>query len=138
MAGDSAPFGGLQPGDDLGELRLAVSPAANERYWRNAGVDHPLLAAGALYPPIAANLTILLLQTRAPGTMIQTRQRIDTHALLAAGSELIVTGAVGERFIRKGREYVTVNCAVSLADTPDAVAWHSVATFFEQSAGRGA
>ena len=59
--------------------RSTVSAAANERYWRAAGVDHPALAAGALYPPIAANLTVLCFGQLCPDAMIQTRQRLRCH-----------------------------------------------------------
>src|SRR5262245_475403 len=44
------PFGGAVAGTELGPLRVTVSPAANERYWASAGVDHPALREGALYP----------------------------------------------------------------------------------------
>ena len=44
----------LTVGDRFGPLSLAISRAANERYWASAGVDHPILRDGALYPPIPA------------------------------------------------------------------------------------
>ena len=70
------PFADLAPGTPLGPFGITVSTAANERYWRTAGADHPSLRAGALYPPIAANLTVLTFQQTCPEAVIQTRQRL--------------------------------------------------------------
>jgi acyl dehydratase len=64
----------LQPGDELEPFTLTISQAANDRYWEGAGVDHPLRHEHALYPLIAANLTVLTFQQRVPVAMIQTRQ----------------------------------------------------------------
>jgi hypothetical protein len=116
-------------GTTLGPLRITVSPAANERYWRSAGVDHPALRAGALYPPIAANLTILLFQTVAARGVLHTAQRLVCHRRGEAGSELTVTGAVAERFEKRGRQYVVVTAQVELHD--GVPLWTSVATFCE-------
>ena len=58
---------------------MAVSRAANERYWAAAGVDHPALRAGALYPPIAANLTVLLSRPSCDRALLQTAQRVVCH-----------------------------------------------------------
>ncbi len=116
-------------GTTLGPVRITVSPAANERYWRSAGVDHPALRAGALYPPIAANLTILLFQTVAERGVLHSAQRLVCHRRGEAGSELTVTGAVAERFEKRGRQYAVVTADV---DLPDGVPlWTSVATFCE-------
>ena len=71
-----APFGGATAGTPFGPVSFTVSAAANERYWASAGVDHESLRGGALYPPIAANLTILAFQTIAPRPLLQTAQRI--------------------------------------------------------------
>ena len=60
----------------VGPFTLAVSRAANERYWASAGVDHPALRAGALYPPIAANLTVLPSRPSSTGPLLQTAQRV--------------------------------------------------------------
>src|SRR5450755_474046 len=111
----------LAPDQPLGPLRLAISSAANERYWRAAGVDHPLLRTGALYPPIAANLTILCLQQTVPDAMIQTRQRLKCHRTAAAGGELLTTGRVLDRYKKRGREYVDIEASVVTADAPDAL-----------------
>src|SRR6185436_21171143 len=102
----SRAWADLRPGQPLEELRLTVSPAANERYWRAAGADHPRLRSGALYPPIAANLTILCFQLTVPDAMIQTRQRLVCHRVAAAGGELVTTGVVADRYVKRGREYV--------------------------------
>ena len=74
-------------------MRFTVSQAANERYWASAGVDHPALRQGALYPPIAANLTILLFQTVATRPLLHTAQRLVSHRSGDAGSELTVSSA---------------------------------------------
>jgi hypothetical protein len=123
------PFGGVLAGTALGPASFTVSAAANERYWAAAGVDHPSLRQGALYPPIAANLTILLFQTVAPRPMIQAAQRLICHQRGEAGSELTVRGAVTERYEKRGREYAVVEAEVALAD--GSPLWTSVATFIE-------
>src|SRR4051794_41820825 len=74
-----SPFGGAVAGTELRPLRITVSAAANERYWASAGVDHPALRQGALYPPVAANLTILLFQTVATRPLLHTSQRLVSH-----------------------------------------------------------
>ena len=125
----SSAWVGLQVGHELQPLRLVISEAANERYWRAAGVDHPLLRAGALYPPIAANLTILCFQQTCPDAMIQTRQRLKCHRTAAAGGELLTTGRVLDRYEKRGREYVDIEASVVTADAPDSVLWESWVTF---------
>jgi hypothetical protein len=92
-------------------------------------VDHPALHAGALYPPLAANLTILLLQTVAERGVLHTGQRLVCHRRGEAGSELTVTGRVAERFEKRGRQYAVVTAEVELPD--GAPLWTSVATFCE-------
>src|SRR3977135_3248349 len=88
----STEWDSLTPDQPLGPMRLTISEAANEPYWRAAGVDHPALRAGALYPPIAANLTILCFQQTCPDAMIQTRQRLKCHRRAHAGAALITHG----------------------------------------------
>ncbi len=124
------PFGGATAGTTLGPLRITVSPAANERYWGSAGVDHPALRQGALYPPIAANLTVLLFQTVAPRPLLHTAQRLVSHRRGPAGAELTVTGTVTERFEKRGRQYAVVEAVVTLPDREPL--WTSTATFCEQ------
>src|SRR6266567_3427053 len=97
----SVPFGGAGAGTALGPLRITVSAVANERYWASAGVDHPLLREGALYPPIAANLTILLFQTVATRPLLHTSQRLVSHRRGEAGNELTVTGTVVDRYEKR-------------------------------------
>jgi len=125
----SSAWAGLRVGHELVPLRLTISGAANERYRRAAGVDHPLLHAGALYPLIAANLTILCLQQTVPDAMIQTRQRLKCHRTTPAGSELLTTGRVAARYEKRGREYVDIAALVVTADVPDALLWESWVTF---------
>ena len=122
----SLAFEQLEPGTDLGELALTVSPAANERYWRAAGADHPLLAAGALYPPIAANLTVLLFNQACPVPVIQTRQVLRTHHRADAGIELRTTGTITAAYEKRGRAYVDIEARVTAADEP---LWTSMVSF---------
>src|ERR1700690_4116166 len=124
----STAWAALAADQPLGPLRLTVSEAANERYWRAAGGDHPLLRAGALSPPIAANLTILCFQQTCPDAMIQTRQRLKCHRIAPAGSELITFGRVVARYEKRGREYVDIEVAVITADAPDQPLWTSWVT----------
>jgi hypothetical protein len=128
-SGPSSAWAGLRPGQPLEQLRVTVSPAANERYWRAAGVDHARLRAGALYPPIAANLTILCFQLTVPDAMIQTRQRLRCHRSALAGAELVTTGRVVDRYEKRGREYVDLEANVVTADAPAAPLWDSWVTF---------
>ena len=124
------PFGGAAVGTDLGPLRITVSAAANERYWASAGVDHPALREGALYPPVAANLAILLFQTVATRPLLHTSQRLVSHRRGEAGSELTVTGTVVDRYEKRGREYAVVAAVIALPDGERL--WTSTATFCEQ------
>jgi hypothetical protein len=119
--------GALAVGDTFRTLAVTVSAAANERYWASAGADHPLLRAGALYPPIAANLTVMLVQQSVGETLLHTAQTLVSHATGDAGQELRVTGAVRERFERRGREYAVVEATVTGAGGD--VLWESHATF---------
>ena len=125
----SSEWASLRPDQVLGPMRLTISPAANERYWRAAGVDHPALRAGALYPPIAANLTILCFQKTCPDAMIQTRQRLQCHRIAQAGAELVTFGRVVARYEKRGREYVDIEVAVITTDAPDQPLWTSWVTF---------
>jgi hypothetical protein len=126
----TSPFGGAVVGTDLGPLRITVSAAANERYWASAGVDHPALRQGALYPPVAANLAILLFQTVATRPLLHTSQRLVSHRRGEAGTELTVTGTVANRYEKRGREYAVVDAVVALPDGEPL--WTSTATFCEQ------
>ena len=131
---DAAPEGGatgrlteLTVGTRLGPLTVAVSAAANERYWEGAAVEHPARAAGLLYPPLAANLTVLLTQTIVGHPLLQTAQRLRSHRSSPAGVELTITGAVLERYAKRGREYAVIQADVTLPDRD--LLWTSTATF---------
>ena len=124
------PFGGAVAGTELGPMRITVSAAANERYWASAGVDHPTLRRGALYPPVAANLTILLFQTVATRPLLHTSQRLVSHRRGEAGAELTVTGTVVDRYEKRGREYAVIEAVVALPGGEPL--WTSTATFCEQ------
>jgi hypothetical protein len=122
-------FAEMAPGTELGPFRVTVTAAANERYWRAAGVDHGALAAGALYPPIAANLTVLCVGQECPDAMIQTRQHLRCHRKVAAGVELVTTGKVSRRYEKRGRTYVDVETMVATADRPNDAVWSSEVSF---------
>jgi hypothetical protein len=125
-AGAGTPFSALQPGTPLPPLRLTISAAANERYWRAAAAEHPLLAAGALYPPIAANLTVLCFNAACPDAVIQTRQLLRCHARGDAGVELITTGVVTDCYEKRSRAYVDVRTEIRAAE---ALLWTSEVSF---------
>lgn len=117
----------LAPGDALGPLRLEISRSANDRYWEAARIEHSARVAGRLYPPMAANLTILLLQSAVGEPVLHTAQRLVCHRAGNAGVELCVAGRVVERYERRGREYAVVEASVTLPDGD--VLWTSVSTF---------
>lgn len=134
MHTDAGAFAGLEVGQRLGPVEFTISAAANDRYWRGAGVDHPLRRAGALYPPMAANLTILLFQTASDRPMLQTTQRLLCHQRAEAETTVTVTGMIAERYEKRGREYAVVQAVVALPD--GSPLWTSIVTFTE--AGRAA
>ena len=117
----------LAEGADLGPLRCLISAAANDRYWRGAAIEHPERDAGRLYPPMAANLTIMLLQTSVSEPVLHTAQRLECHRAAVAGVELSVTGTVRSRYARRGREYAVLEARVALPDGRPL--WTSTATF---------
>jgi hypothetical protein len=92
-------------------------------------VDHPALRAGSLYPPIAANLTVLAIQTVVDRPLLQTAQRVISHRRADAGVELTVAGTVTDRYEKRGREYAVVTAEITLPD--GSPLWTSVATFCE-------
>ena len=128
MNNERIGFADLTAGTILGPLRLTISAAANERYWRSAGVDHPALER-ALYPPIAANLAVLCFGELCPEPVIQTRQYLRAHRLAEVGTELVTTGRVAERYEKRGRVYVDVETTVAVAATPEEPVWSSVVSF---------
>jgi hypothetical protein len=122
-------FAELEPGTALAPLHLTISAAANERYWRSAGVDHPVLVAGALYPPIAANLTVLCFGQTCPDPVIQTRQYLRAHRRVDAGTELVTTGRVAACYEKRGRSYVDVETTVATTGAPNDPVWTSLVSF---------
>jgi hypothetical protein len=104
----------MVPGTELPPLRLTVSAAANERYWRAAGVAHPALEAGALYPLIAANLTVLCFGQACAEPVIQTRQVVRCHRRADAGVELVTEGRVTDRYEKRGRTYIDIATTVTV------------------------
>jgi hypothetical protein len=127
-----APFGGVTVGTTFGPVSYAVSAEANDRYWHAAGIEHAARADGVLYPPMAANLTILAFQTIAPDPLLHTHQTLVAHAAAHAPAELAVYGQVSRRFAKRGREYVEVTTEV--ADGDGTHLWTSIATFVEAGA----
>lgn len=117
----------MDVGAALGPFPVAVSAAANDRYWAGAGVEHPAREAGILYPPMAANLTVLMVQTRVPEALLHTAQRLECHGQAVAPAELVVEGVVTDRFVKRDREYLVVRAVVSIVG--GAALWTSTATF---------
>ena len=122
-------FAALAEGTPLGPHVVTVSGGANERYWRSAGVDHPALAGGALYPMIAANLTVLCFAATCPEPVIQTRQRVRAHRRVVAGAELITAGRVVARYEKRGRVYVDIEATVATSAEPGVPVWTSEVSF---------
>jgi acyl dehydratase len=120
-------FRGLAPGRELADLRLRLSEQANDRYWAGAGVHHPARRARLLYPPMAANLTILLVQQEVPEALLHAEQSLRCAAAAAAGVDLVVRGVVADSFEKRGRDYAVIDATVAPADGP--VLWRSRATF---------
>lgn len=121
-------FADLSPGVPVGPLELVVSVAANARYRQAAGVDHPALTGGALYPPIAANLTVLAFQATCAEPVIQTHQRLVCHRKAHAGTRLRCEGRILRSYAKRGRAYVDVEVVVTTV--PDgAPLWTSEAGF---------
>jgi small ligand-binding sensory domain FIST len=108
------PFAEVVPGTPLDPFTVTISEAANDRYWDGAGVEHPLRRAGALYPLIAANLTVLTFASVCADAMIQTRQRLVCHRRTDAPAALHTAGTVSERYERRGRTYIVVDTEVTL------------------------
>jgi hypothetical protein len=111
----------------LGPLPVGVSAGAHHRYWAGAGVDHPARGAGWLYPPMAANLTIVVVQTQLATPLLHTAQRLVCHGRVRAPAELVVDGVVTDRFVKRGRDYMVVQAGVAVAG--GAALWSSTATF---------
>jgi len=114
MHSGSSPF--PRPGTDLGALDLNVSPEANDRYWGGAGIDHPLRHAGWLFPPMAVNLSILLIQQTVPDGVLHTWGRVRCHAAARAGCALTITGRVQDRFEKRERDYFVVASQIAADD----------------------
>ena len=128
----ATPFSGVTVGTTFGPVTYAVSEAANDRYWEGAGIEHPARDAGVLYPPMAANLTILAVQTVAPDPLLHTEQTLVAHTSAQAPADLEVRGAVTRRFAKRGREYLEVTTVVATDDGTHL--WTSIATFVEAGA----
>jgi hypothetical protein len=128
----AAPFSGAVVGTTFGPVRYEVSEAANDRYWEGAGLVHPARTAGFLYPPMAANLTILAFQTVVPAPLLHTHQTLVAHGAAHAPAALVVAGVVSRRFAKRGREYVEV--ATEIGTDDDLHLWTSIATFVEAGA----
>jgi hypothetical protein len=130
----SIPFAQVVSGTPLAPFTVEISAAANDRYWDGAGVEHPLRRAGALYPLIAANLTVLTFARLCPDAMIQTRQRLVCHRRADAPATLRTTGTVSERYERRGRTYIVVETEISLdEDVPAPLVASACGAPFEAS-----
>ena len=114
-------------GAALPPLPVRVGEAANDRYWAGAGIEPASHPAGLLYPPMAANLTILAVQQAVDEPLLHTGQRLRCHRALPAPAGLLVRGRCVRRFEQRGREYAVVEAEI---EGPDgAPLWSSVATF---------
>jgi hypothetical protein len=122
-------FGALRTGTALGPLRLRMSAAANARYWQAAGLDHALLRAGALYPPVAANLTVLVFGEHCPDAVIQTRQRLRCHRIASAETDLVTTAEITATYEKRGRAYCDVLATITTSDAPNDPLWTSEVSF---------
>jgi hypothetical protein len=76
---------------------------------------------------MAANLTVLLVQTRLADPLLHTAQRLACHRGARAPVDLVVEGVVARRFVKRDREYMVVEAVVSVAG--EEPLWTSVATF---------
>lgn len=120
-------FGALGIGDRFPELAIRLSARANDRYWAGAGVDHAARTTGVLYPPMAANLTILLVQQVSPEALLHAEQALACVASATGDAQLRVNGTVAERFEKRSREYAVIDATVATAG--GAALWRSRATF---------
>ena len=111
-------FGGLAVGDTLDELALTISAEANERYWTAAGIEDPRRRAGALYPLIAANLTVLAFTQHCQAAMIQTRQHLQCHRRVDAPARLLTAARVLDRYERRSLPYIVISGEVSVEGQP--------------------
>jgi hypothetical protein len=117
----------LVEGEALPRFPVAVSVAANDRYWAGAAIEHPARAARLLYPPMAANLTILTVGQVVDEVLLHAAQRLVCHATAAAPVELVVAASTVRRFGKRGRPYAVVEAQVTTeAGTR---LWTSTATF---------
>lgn len=110
MHPEAPPF--PPPGADLGSFEVDISADANDRYWGGAGIDHPVRASGLLYPPMAVNLTILLVQQTVAAGLLHTWGRLECHGRAHAPAHLTVTAAVADRFEKRERDYFVVTSEV--------------------------
>ncbi len=120
-------FPALASGDRFPRLAVRLSAAANDRYWAGAGVDHPARHERLLYPPMAANLTILLVQQVVPDPLLHAEQALSCVGRARAETDLTVDGVVADRFEKRGREYAVIESTVAMAG--GAPLWRSRATF---------
>ena len=123
----SRRLGDLAEGEVLPRLPVAVSVAANDRYWAGAAIEHPARAAGLLYPPMAANLTILAVGQVVDEVLLHTAQRLVCHATVPAPEDLVVDARTTRRFEKRDRSYVVVEAEVTTEGGKRL--WTSTATF---------
>ena len=120
------PFRCLTVGTSLDPLTLTISLSANERYWRAAGIDHALLRSGALYPLIAANLTVLAFTQHVPDAMIQTSQQLTCHRRVNAPSTLTTRATVIDRYEKRSLPYIAIAASVTVDEE---LAWTATSHF---------
>jgi hypothetical protein len=122
-------FGGLVEGRELGPLEVTITPEANERFWTGVGVDHPAIAEGVLYPPIGVQFAIMLTRAAvAPDEVLHAGQTLQCHRVAHAGTPLVTSATVRNRYDKRGRTFVEVASETVTADGREPV-WSGVSTF---------
>lgn len=112
--GSSSPL--PAPGADLGTLELSISAEANDRYWRGAGISHAARHDALLYPPMAANFTMMLIQQSLPMGLLHTWGRLTARSANTAPADVTVSGQVRGRFVKRQRDYFVVASSVSTTE----------------------
>lgn len=91
-------------GQRLGPVRYGLDEAVTGAYARFLG------RADCLYPTIPARHTALLRDSafRPGGAGINARTELELFQPPAAGDEIAVTGAIVDKYVRRGKPYVVI------------------------------
>lgn len=104
----------LEAGDEMGPVRYRVSPFTVREYCHAVEIGHEAFqgAADAVAPPTLVHLDKLKLYEAAcpAGTGPDARLHVEFdatwHAPVMAGTDVVVSGRVTERYVKRGRTYV--------------------------------